>query len=324
MLELAFLQVARTIELFLSSLINSAAYTYFTLANSLQALPVGLFGTSLAKAALPTLTEQSDDLKKFKHTLLSTLYLVFFLIVPVSVVLSVLRIPIVRILFGTNLFDWKATVQTGLVLSAFSLGIPFQAAVMLLSRAYYALHNTKTPVTVSFLGTTISILTSILLVRLLHLPTWGLSLSYSFGIFLQAIILFFLLSKKLNGGMLFSIKPILKTALASTVSGSSMFFILKFFDRSVWVKKLSFITNLANTKDLNFHSFVLDTRYTPNLIILMIFTSSVGFLSYLLVSFLLNSQELQTILRVIKTRKFKSLPSKEESLTPPAPDSTQI
>jgi len=313
MMELAFLQVARTIELFLSSIIASASYTYFTLANSLQAFPVGLFGVSLAKAALPTLTEQSDNPQKFKHTLLSTLYLVIFLIVPVAVFLTVLRIPIVRILFGTNLFDWEATVQTGLVISAFALGVPFQATVILLSRAYYALHDTKTPVIISLMGTIIGITSSVILIRVLGVPTWGLSLSYSIGVSVQAIVLFYLLSKKLNGGIFFTIKPILKTITASAASGSIMFFILKFFDRSVWVKKLSFLTNLETTKNLNFESFVLDTRYTANLITLTVVTAAVGGITYLVVSFLLKSTELQTIIKALTSRRFKTPKSEGET-----------
>jgi len=324
MMELAFLQVARTIELFLSSIIASASYTYFTLANSLQAFPVGLFGVSLAKAALPTLTEQSDNPQKFKHTLLSTLYLVIFLIVPVAVFLTVLRIPIVRILFGTNLFDWEATVQTGLVISAFALGVPFQATVILLSRAYYALHDTKTPVIISFMGTIIGITSSVILIRVLGVPTWGLSLSYSIGVSVQAIVLFCLLSKKLNGGIFFTIKPILKTITASAASGSIMFFILKFFDRSVWVKKLSFLTNLETTKNLNFESFVLDTRYTANLITLTVVTAAVGGITYLVVSFLLKSTELQTIIKALTSRRFKTPKSEGEPISPTTTDTIQV
>src|SRR3990167_1794343 len=58
-LETFFLQISKTAELFFSSLVSKAAYTYYTFGSSLQLVPVGLFGTSIAKAALPTLSRES-------------------------------------------------------------------------------------------------------------------------------------------------------------------------------------------------------------------------------------------------------------------------
>ena len=65
-LEVSFLQIAKFVELTLASLISVPAYTYFTFGNSVQLIPVGLFGTSIAKAAFPTLSMQSDNLEAFK------------------------------------------------------------------------------------------------------------------------------------------------------------------------------------------------------------------------------------------------------------------
>jgi len=324
-IELSFLQLTKISELFLSSLISTAAYTYYNFAYSAQALPVGLFGLSMAKAALPTLTAQSDDPKKFKKTLLSTLYQVIFLIIPVTTMLIVLRIPVVRLLFGTDIFDWPATVQTGLVLSAFAIGVPFQAATLVLTRAFYALHDTSTPVKVSLTGGAISILTSFTLILGLHYPTWGLALGYALGTTFQAISLFFLLSKRLNGKTLFAVGPILKNLFASIVAGLSMFLFLKFFDRSVWVKRLSFLSNLEATKNLNFENFVLDTRYTGNLIILTAMTAFLGLVIYVIISFLMGSEELFAFIRLIKRRRLSPPPAKEQETVIPTPsDGTQV
>jgi len=56
--EVSFLQISKTVELFLASLISTASYTYFTFGNTLQLLPVGLFGTSIAKPMSPTSLEK--------------------------------------------------------------------------------------------------------------------------------------------------------------------------------------------------------------------------------------------------------------------------
>ena len=162
--ELGVLQLSKTVELYLASLISTAAYTYFTLANAVQMLPVGVFGVSLAKAAFPSLTREANEPQEFKRILLTTLYQVFFLIMPLTTILIVLRVPVVRLLFGTDIFGWKATVQTGFVLSAFAIGVPAQASVMLLNRAFYALHDTRTPMAISLAGTSIATITSMVLI----------------------------------------------------------------------------------------------------------------------------------------------------------------
>ncbi|MBM3205586.1 murein biosynthesis integral membrane protein MurJ, partial [Candidatus Shapirobacteria bacterium] len=149
--ELSSLQVGKMAELFLASLVSVAAYTYYTFANSLALLPIGLFGTSIAKASLPTLSYQvaSQKMKDFSQTLTSLFNQVVFLILPSSVFLAVLRIPVVRLVFGAERFTWQSTVQTGWTLSAFCLGIFTQALIYPLTRAFWAMHDTKTPVKIS-------------------------------------------------------------------------------------------------------------------------------------------------------------------------------
>ena len=147
--EVSFLQISKMAELFFASIISTASYTFYTLGNTLQLLPIGLFGTSIAKAALPTLSRQSGDLEAFKKTFLSALGEIVFLTLPIATVLVVLRIPLVRLVFGTDIFSWTATVQTSMVVSAFGVGVVFQTAISLLARSFYALNDTKTPVKIS-------------------------------------------------------------------------------------------------------------------------------------------------------------------------------
>lgn len=323
MVELSVLQMSRVVELALASLIATASYTYYNLAYSVQAIPVGLFGLSLAKAALPTLSVQADDLNKFRKTLLGTLYQILFLVIPLATILIVLRIPIVRLLFGTDIFDWPATVQTGLVLSAFAVGIPFHATVVLLTRAFFALHNTKTPVMVSLTGTGISIISGIIMVVVLGFPTWALGMAYSFGSITQAVVLFYLLSKELNHGTMFAVKPIVKSSTAALFAGVVMFVLIRFFDRYVWIRQLSLVSNIEVLRRLNFETFVIDTRYTVNLFFLTAVTSIIGVLVYLMFSLILKSNELNSIITMIKRKKFV-LSAEEEALSPAPTDTTQV
>jgi len=323
-IEISFFQISKMVELFLASIISTASYTYYTFGNSLQLLPLGLFGTSIAKAALPTLAGQSDSKEEFEKTLWKSLCQMVFLISPVATVLVVLRVPIVRLVYGTDIFTWEATVQTSLVVSAFALGVTFQAVVALLSRAFYALHDTKTPVKVSILMIFLIVMMDFIAVKGFHTEVWGLALSFSIASFLQANTLFFLINKRINGG--FKLKNFgifLKVGVASMGSGLVMYVFLKLFDKSVWVKRLSFLTKIEVIKYLPFEKFVLDTRYTTNLIILTLVVSILGLIVYVLISLLLKTKEVyylfNLIKRVVVKRRVEGLSPEEEEFVSPTP-----
>lgn len=322
--EVSFMQIAKSVELFLASIITTASYTYFTFGNSLQLLPVGLFGTSVAKAALPTLARQADNKEEFRKTLFNALYQVAFLTLPVSAILIVLRIPLVRLVFGTDIFNWESTVQTSLVVSAFGVGIIFQAMASILARGFYALHDTRTPVIISVSTITFNIILDFILIKLFKLPVWGLAAAFTLAYFIQvSILLIFIIRRIYDRASLSLLFPFVKSVVASVGAGATMFFILKFFDRSVWVRRLSFLGKLDLTKNIPFDKFVLDTRYTINLLILTVFVILTGMSVYLVLSLIFKSSELEYfgnfIKRTLIQRKWGSVPAKEtEIVSPPA------
>jgi putative peptidoglycan lipid II flippase len=300
LLETSFLQVSKMAELFLSSLISTASYGYYYLGNSLQAVPVGLFGLSIAKAAFPTLSEQSDNPKEFTKTLWKVINQVVFVTIPFAAMLIVLRIPVVRLVYGRELFDWQSTVQTSLVLSAFGVGIVFQCVVALLSRSFYALSDTKTPVIVS-IGTILFItLTDFFLIRGLGFPVWGLAAAYSTGVGIQSCVLFYLVNKRLGTSLMKNALSLFKIILSAVVSGGSMYFLLKALDRSVWVKNIPLLGALRFPQNLPFDAFVLDTRYVTNLFILTCFVGFVGLLIYVLSAMFLKIPELHYFTRYLQ------------------------
>ena len=314
-IEVSFMQLAKSVELFLASLITTASYTYFTFGNSLQLLPVGLFGTSIAKAALPILSRQADSRGQFKKTLFNALYQSVFLALPVAVVLIVLRIPLVRLVYGTDIFSWESTVQTSLVLSAFGVGVVFQIAASILARAFYALHDTKTPVVISISAITLNIVLDFILIKVFKLPVWGLAAAFSFAYLLQVGVLFALISSRIFERVsLKLLVPFVKSGVASVGAGAVMFFTLKFFDRSVW----------RGIRPASFEKFVLDTHYTINLLILTAFVILVGGLVYLVLSLLFKSNELKYFLNFVKktfiSRKLGIVSARQTEIVSLPPD----
>jgi hypothetical protein len=102
-----------------------------------------------------------------------------------------------------------------------------------------------------------------------------------------------------------------------------MYLLLKIFDRSVWIKRLSFLGKLEIGRGVNFERFVLDTRYTVNLLVLTGFTIAIGMVIYLGVSILLKSKEVwyffNLVRRVFVKRKVAPIPTKEEETISPPP-----
>ncbi|PJE70124.1 murein biosynthesis integral membrane protein MurJ [Candidatus Shapirobacteria bacterium CG10_big_fil_rev_8_21_14_0_10_48_15] len=325
MVELSFLQIGKSAELFLASLVSAAAYTYYTFAGSLQLLPVSLFGVSIAKASLPTLSTHSakQDLELFKQTFVASFNEVAFLVVPFSVFLAVLRVPVVRLTLGASRFSWESTVQTGLTLSAFCLSIFAQALIYLLNRAFYALHDTKTPVKIAIGAIFAHISLGATLILGFGLPVWSLALAFSLASMAQFGLLLFKLTRRLPDFAFRQISlPFLKVALASGGSGVVMFFLLKLFDRSVWAKQLSWLGHFNLSLPMLMERFVLDTRYIGNLLLLTALVALVGLGVFLLLGHWLKIKEMaafgKLLLRFRQPKKIMAeLPENQETVILP-------
>jgi len=316
-IDLAFDQIGKTAELFLSSIISQAAYTYYIFANTLQLLPVTLVGTSLAKAILPMLSRADGDMKEFRRILHIAIFQAIFLTLPLAVALIVLRIPIVRLVYGTKIFDWNATVQTGMVLSIYAVAIVTQTLMSILSRAFFALHDTKTPVKISFIGLGLLVAGDFLLVKGFGLPVWALAASFGFSTYIEAVILSILIHKRvgdiINKNFFIHLT---KITSATIISGFAMFFLIKFFDRWYWIQQVTSIP---------FDKFVLDTRYTLNVLILTVLSFAIGMVIYMSLSLLFKIDEAGYFLKVarkfVQKRTIPGIPVKEEEpVTPITPD----
>ena len=260
---LAVAQIDYTVDIILASLISTSSLIYFNFAQHLQMLPVGLFGATIAQAALPSLAETAEKqgLLAFKKTFLSCFHQILFLVLPCSVLLIILRIPIVRLVFGAARFDWEATVTTGLVLAFFSISLFAQSLVHLLARSFYALQNTKIPVVIGGLSVLSNVLLSVIFILIFHWSVWALALSTSIANILNALLLLFYLDKKVNG---FERKelflPALKTFAISFLTAFALYLPMKFLDQVTFdttrVSGLMILTGVAALAGAGFYLFL--------------------------------------------------------------------
>lgn len=303
MIEMVVLQIAKGVELFLATTISVASYTHLIFANTLQLVPVAFFGYSIGKATFPTLSSYAarGAKQEFAETVKFALGQVFFFVAPFAVALTVLRIPVVRLVFGAQRFGWEATVQTGLTLSAFSLAVVSQAMIAVLLRSFYALQDTKTPMISSIASLFFNIILSIVLVLVLHIGVWGIALSYSIVSLLQGAVLLLILNRQVLFFQKELIVNLMKIATAAVVSGLVMYFLLKVLDQAAWDKRLSLLDDVGLALPTTFQVFVLDTRYTINLIFLTLLVITAGIFVYLALTTLLRCREVGVLARWITT-----------------------
>ncbi len=285
---LAISQVDTTVDLILSTLLGARMVTVFNFAQHLQQLPIGLFGATVAQAAFPLLAQASahEDKEKFTKTLYSALNQIVFFIMPVSVLFMVLRIPIVRLVFGASRFDWQATVLTGMTLSMFAISLSAQAVSQLLTRGFYALYDTKTPVIIGVITILINTMCSVIFVQLYKFPVWSLGLSTSIASIINAALLVLYLGKKIGvGTMAHMFYTPMKIIIASLLTGIALYIPLKLFDQ-----------------------LVFDTTRTFGLLLLTGVASAIGLVVYIFLVWVLDVREVKTFISMIsQIRKPKQI-----------------
>jgi len=194
-----------------------SAYDY---ADLLQSFPVDIFGLSFAMAAFPTLADflSQNKTKEFIHSLINTLRQILFFMAPASIFMIILRAQIVRVILGQGAFDWTATRLTINCLQFFAIGMFAQAAILLFTRAFYALENTKTPFIIGLVGAGVNVIGCIILSQKLNVA--GLALAFSIANIATALVFFIVLHLKVGylDDWIF-IKAVLKIALASLIAG---------------------------------------------------------------------------------------------------------
>lgn len=290
---LAAEQINETVGLALATLASVGSVTYLTFAQHLQVVPIGLFGATLAQAALPVLSSERarGKLDEFKITLLTTLHQILFLALPATAILVVIRIPVVRLVFGASQFDWKATVLTGLTLAYLSVGLSAQSISLLLVRGFYALKDTKTPVIVSLVVVTLNIVLSVYFILVLRQDVWSIGFASSISAIVSAILLFWMLHFKVGKFDLKAVlTPLLKMLMATIIMGVCLYIPIKLLD-----------------------AVIFDTTRTINLLALTGISSVFALSIYVVLVRFLGVRELDTYVELLKRiGKFQSkLKSKE-------------
>ena len=150
-LGLAAAQINLVVVIFFASFVSDAAISAVSYAFLMMMLPVGVIGMAISTAIFPTLARQAadDELGRLRASLGTALRMILFLAIPASVGLAVLAEPATRLLLERGAFGGASTELVVDTLALFALGVFAHASVEILSRGFYSLADTRTPVTVA-------------------------------------------------------------------------------------------------------------------------------------------------------------------------------
>ncbi|MFH1677206.1 MAG: murein biosynthesis integral membrane protein MurJ [Patescibacteria group bacterium] len=228
-------QINLLIITIIASTLASGSLTVFNFANNLQYFPIGIFGISFAVAAFPSFSETAFNKKDLVFNFSATIRKILFFIIPTTVLLIILRSQIIRIILGTGRFTWHDTILTMNTLGFFAISLFAQATIPLLTRVFYARHNSKTPFFIGLSATILNIILSLWLIN--KMGVVGLALSFSISSIFNFILLW--LALRFQVGNMDEIKILISTikfsiaTIACGITAQGMKFIIwPFIDMS--------------------------------------------------------------------------------------------
>ncbi len=294
-------QLEWTVNIFLASLLAQGSIAILRFSSDIQNLPIALFGATIAVASFPTFSHEwaANKLDQFKTTFLSSLHQILYLAVPLSVILVTLRIPVVRLMLGSGLFDWPATVATATTMSYFAIGVFAQAGFLLVARAFYAMYDTVTPLRVAVASLALHVIVGYVFIVVLSLPVPFLGLTSAISGIFSFFALLIILDNKLGG---FDRKklflPVLKIAVSALVMA-----ILLYIPLHVKLGE-KYVIDL-----------IIDTTRVINLLFLTSFVAISGFAVYVTLTWWFKSEELKSFLSLLPDfRRFTKILVFEEAV----------
>lgn len=180
-LGLAAGQLNLIVSTVLASGLAEGSVTAYNYAFQLSQIPVGIVGVSIAVALFPTLSHDAalGRVSEIRRQVGGALRVITFIALPVTAIMVVLREPLTSTIVEYGLFGPEAADRTAGALLYFALGLAAHSAVQVLVRAYYAMHDTRTPVLWAIVAVALNVPLMVWLVGPMGIEGLALAISIS-------------------------------------------------------------------------------------------------------------------------------------------------
>ena len=208
--------VVSLVEVNLASRLADGTVRAYQQALTLHMMPINLIGVAISNAAFPQLTEHLGEGRNdlFQKDLRSLLRIIFWMALPVSVVIFFTRGYVVHFIRngGNQLIAG--------ILGCLVVAILFRTIYHMAARAFYARQDTKTPLYISIFSITLNIILAIVLSMVLKMGAYGLAWAQSTVAVLEVVVLLTVMNRQMPKlfDMTF-VRAIFKMIIAGTVTG---------------------------------------------------------------------------------------------------------
>lgn len=178
--------------------LREGALSSLSIAQRLYQFPLGVFGISLAVAALPTLSRHAarQEWGDWSSELTRSLRIGLFVGMLAGGMMIVVPGPIVRLLFEYNKFDADATARTARVLMFYGFGLWAFIAQHILLRGFYSIGDVRTPVKISCVLVPVNVALSLTLIWFESIRESAFAISTSLTTVLSVVAAFVLLRRR--------------------------------------------------------------------------------------------------------------------------------
>ena len=208
--------VVSLVEVNLASRLVDGTVRAYQQALTLHMMPINLIGVAISNAAFPQLTEHLGEGRNdlFQKDLRSLLRIIFWMALPVSVVIFFTRGYVVHFIRngGNQLIAG--------ILGCLVVAILFRTIYHMAARAFYARQDTKTPLYISIFSITLNIILAIVLSMVLKMGAYGLAWAQSTVAVLEVVVLLAVMNHQMPKlfDMTF-VRAIFKMMIAGTITG---------------------------------------------------------------------------------------------------------
>ena len=196
MIGLGVTQITFVVMTALATNLGTGAVSAYTIAFSLLQIPLGVIGIPLGIVIFPSLARELalGRTDHYLEILTRSLRILAFVMLPITALGMVLRVQVVEVLLGYGKFTQAAVQLTADTLLLFLLGLTAHSVIAVLTRAFYARQDTRTPMVAAVLAVAINTTLAIALVGNLGLPAIGLSIAAA--AWTEAILLVLVLRRR--------------------------------------------------------------------------------------------------------------------------------
>lgn len=221
------LQLNEFVDRVMASGLPAGSISALNFAAKLNNVIYSVFAVAIITVIYPELSMECDDYEEFTNHIIKAVNIINMIMVPSAVGLAILRVPIINVLFRHGAFDSRAAGMTSEVMLYYSLGLVFSGMAGIFDRVFYAMKDTRTPMTNGVIAMGVNINLNFILIR--YMGIGGLAMSTSISSLVYLILLINGINKRIGRGIAGRSMAINcgKILMASVVMGACVFVIDK-------------------------------------------------------------------------------------------------